>query len=50
MTAVLLRVRSDLRARWRSWLGLTLIMGIAGGVVPGELAACLRPGRALRAE
>src|SRR5436305_1743509 len=31
MTAVLLRVRGDLRARWRAWLGLTLIMGIAGG-------------------
>src|SRR4051794_4185 len=33
MTAVLLRVRTDLRARWRAWLGLTLIMGIPGGAV-----------------
>src|SRR5437588_12531019 len=42
MTAVLLRVRSDMRARWRSWLGLTLIMGIAGGAVIAAAAGARR--------
>jgi ABC-type lipoprotein release transport system permease subunit len=42
MTAVLLRVRSDLRARWRSWLGLTLIMGLAGGAVIAAAAGARR--------
>src|SRR5207237_9608592 len=42
MTAVLLRVRADLRARWRSWLGLTLIMGLAGGAVLAAAAGARR--------
>src|SRR5438309_731626 len=42
MTAVLLRVRSDLRARWRAWLGLTLIMGLAGGAVIAAAAGARR--------
>ena len=42
MTAVLLRVRVDLRARWRAWLGLTLIMGIAGGAVIAAIAGARR--------
>jgi len=42
MTAVLLRVRADLRARWRAWLGLTLIMGIAGGTVLAAVAGARR--------
>ena len=42
MTAVLLRIRSDLRARWRAWLGLTLIMGIAGGAVIAAVAGARR--------
>src|SRR5436305_14613886 len=42
MTAVLLRVRSDLHARWRAWLGLTLIMGIAGGAVIAAAAGARR--------
>lgn len=42
MTAVLLRVRSDLRARWRAWLGLTLIMGIAAGAVISSAAGARR--------
>ncbi|HEV3354890.1 MAG TPA: FtsX-like permease family protein [Acidimicrobiales bacterium] len=42
MIAVLLRVRSDLRARWRSWLGLTLIMGVAGGAVIAAAAGARR--------
>src|SRR3954469_3450470 len=42
MTAVLLRVRADFRARWRAWLGLTLIMGIAGGAVIAAIAGARR--------
>src|SRR5438270_7109590 len=42
MTAVLLRVRADLRARWRAWLGLTLIMGLAGGAVIAAAAGARR--------
>jgi hypothetical protein len=29
--AVWLRFRSEVRARWRSWLGLALLIGLAGG-------------------
>jgi ABC-type lipoprotein release transport system permease subunit len=42
MTAVSLRVRADLRARWRAWLGLTLIMGIAAGTVIAAVAGARR--------
>ena len=42
MTPVLVRVRADLRARWRAWLGLTLIMGIAGGAVIAAAAGARR--------
>src|SRR5581483_8267620 len=42
MTAVLLCVRADLRARWRAWLGLTLIMGLAGGAVIAATAGARR--------
>jgi len=42
MTAVLLRVRADFRARWRAWLGLTLIMGIAGGAVIASVVGARR--------
>jgi hypothetical protein len=33
MAAVLARARAELRTRWRSWLGLTLLLGLAGGIV-----------------
>ena len=33
MAAVLARARAELRARWRAWLGLSLLLGLAGGVV-----------------
>ncbi|MCU1451616.1 MAG: hypothetical protein JWP02_3786 [Acidimicrobiales bacterium] len=42
MTAVLFRLRSNLRARWRSWVGLTLIMGLAGGAVIAAAAGARR--------
>ncbi|MBV9413205.1 MAG: FtsX-like permease family protein, partial [Acidimicrobiia bacterium] len=42
MTAVLLRVRADLRARWRAWVGLMLIVGIAGGAVVAAVAGARR--------
>src|SRR5215217_6359861 len=31
MSAVWMRLRSEMRARWRSWLGLALLIGLAGG-------------------
>ena len=31
MNAVLVRLRSELRSRWRAWLGLALLLGLAGG-------------------
>jgi hypothetical protein len=31
VSAVWLRLRSDLRHRWRSWVGLALIIGFAAG-------------------
>jgi hypothetical protein len=42
MTAVLFRFRANMRARWRSWVGLTLIMGIAGGTVIAAAAGARR--------
>lgn len=33
MAAVLARARAELRARWRSWVGLALAVGVAGGAV-----------------
>ena len=31
VSAVWMRVRSELRARWRPWLGLALLIGQVGG-------------------
>jgi putative ABC transport system permease protein len=42
MTAVLLRLRSELRARWRASLGLALVIGLAGGLVIGAAAGARR--------
>jgi ABC-type lipoprotein release transport system permease subunit len=42
MTAVWLVVRAWLRYRWRSWLALALVAGLAGGVVTAVAAGARR--------
>ena len=42
LSAVLARARHELRARWRSWLGLALVVGLGGGVVLAALAGARR--------
>ena len=32
MTAVCIRAMNDMRARWRAWLAIALMVGISGGV------------------
>jgi ABC-type lipoprotein release transport system permease subunit len=40
--AVTTRARHELRSRWRSWLGLALVVGMGGGVVLAALAGAHR--------
>jgi ABC-type lipoprotein release transport system permease subunit len=42
MAAVLARSRAELRVRWRSWLGLALVIGMAGGAVLALAAGARR--------
>lgn len=42
MGAVWLRLRADLRARWRSWVGIALVAGIAGGLTTAAAAGARR--------
>src|SRR5438093_752598 len=42
MTAVLLRARAELKARWRAWLSLTLMLGLFGGAVIAIAAGARR--------
>jgi hypothetical protein len=42
ISAVWLRLRSELRARWRSWLGLALLIGLAGGAAVAAAAEARR--------
>src|ERR1700733_13292085 len=42
MTAAWLVVRAGLRARWRSWLALALLAGVAGGLVSAVAAGARR--------
>jgi predicted lysophospholipase L1 biosynthesis ABC-type transport system permease subunit len=39
MSAVWMRLRSEMRARWRSWLGLALLIGVAGGAAVAAAGA-----------
>jgi hypothetical protein len=40
--AVGLRLRSEWRGRWRSWLGLALLIGLAGGAAVAAAAGARR--------
>src|SRR6266513_507076 len=42
MTAVLVRLRSELRSRWRTWISLTLMLGLFGGAVIAIAAGARR--------
>lgn len=42
MSAVALWLRSEARARWRAWLGLALVLGIAAGAVVAAAAGARR--------
>jgi ABC-type lipoprotein release transport system permease subunit len=46
MGAVWYRFRSELRARWKAWFGLALLVGVTGGIVLGALAGARRTDRA----
>jgi hypothetical protein len=47
MTAVLLRLRAELRVRWTAWLTLGLLLGVAAGAVVALAAAASRTQSAL---
>jgi FtsX-like permease family len=42
VSAVWMRLRSELRARWRSWLGLVLLIGLAGAAAVAAAAGARR--------
>jgi FtsX-like permease family/MacB-like periplasmic core domain len=42
VNAVWFRFRAELRTRWRAWLGLGLLVGVAGGVVIALVAGARR--------
>jgi len=42
MGVLMVRFRVELRTRWRSWLGLALLIGVAGGVVAATAAGARR--------
>ena len=42
MAAVWMRLRAELRARWRAWVGLALVAGLAGGLVTAAAAGARR--------
>lgn len=46
MPAVSLRFRAEMSARWRAWVGLALVIGLAGGAVIALAAGARRTGRA----
>ena len=42
MPAVITRLRTELRARWRAWAGVALLIGVTGGVVLTTAAGARR--------
>ncbi len=47
VAAIRIRFRAEFRSRWRAWLALTLLAGLAGGVVVALAAAAERTQTAL---
>jgi hypothetical protein len=51
VAAIWYRFRSELRSRWRAWLGLAVLVAAnLIALVPGQLAARTRPAIVLRSE
>jgi hypothetical protein len=42
VSAVWMRLRSELRSRWRAWLGLALLIGLAGAAAVAAAAGARR--------
>jgi len=42
MAAILLRARAEMRARWRGWLAMALLIGLVGGLVTALAAGARR--------
>lgn len=42
MSAILVRVRAELRGRWRAWFGLALLLGLFGGAIIAAAAGARR--------
>jgi putative ABC transport system permease protein len=42
VSAVWIRLRTELRSRWRAWFGLALIMGAFGGAIVAAAAGARR--------
>src|SRR5881392_555375 len=42
MSAVFLRLRSELRTRWRAWFGLAVLLGLAGGAATAAATGARR--------
>ncbi len=42
MAAVMVRLRAELRARWRTWVGISLLLGLFGGAVLAIAAGARR--------
>ena len=42
MAAVWIRLRAELRSRWRAWLALAVLAGLAGGLVTAVAAGARR--------
>src|SRR6266567_6660068 len=42
VSAVWMRLRSEIRTRWRSWLGLALLIGLAGAAAVAAAAGARR--------
>src|SRR5213083_2798808 len=42
MAAIWIRFRSELRSRWRAWLGLALLLGMAGGAATAAAVGARR--------